>query len=73
MTTPRSPGRCGRARLFLGRYRAGVADTGERLGEYLRQTIDGARVPDPDERGLMPLEAARAWLSGRTVYAKRRG
>jgi hypothetical protein len=32
--------------------------------------MECARVTPLDERGLMPLTAARGWLAGRTVYAK---
>lgn len=35
--------------------------------------IHHAGIRRPDERGLMPIEEARAWLAGRDAYAKGEG
>jgi hypothetical protein len=48
------------------------------LGTIIRVTfvataIRDARIERVDDRGLMPLAEARAWLAGRTAYAKGEG
>ncbi|MEV4417299.1 hypothetical protein [Catellatospora sp. NPDC049609] len=50
-----------------------MSDQPSPLGPGLRAAIRDARVPEPDHRGLMPLDAARAWLAGRTVYEQGSG